>query len=464
VHKKFKKEGDKWVPISSEHSEFPEWIEIFATGTWTSAEGVTNEWSLEDLQEIVSSYDAVNSPAPIVIGHPETDSPAYGWIEALKVEGEKLLAKPGQLIDEFVDWVKRGLYKKISMAIYPDLTLKHVGFLGGTPPAVKGLKPVSFKTKKVGWTFEKEIEMAEGDREKEKQTQEARSKKYGIAIKEGGNVTKPGEWANVDDDDFLDPVNYRYPCPNADQTQAAAAYWGKEKNQEQYSSEERAIINKRLASKEKQYKIGEHSEKGAKKMDLGKFFSDLKALVIGAEKELVPDDPGRKFTEADVQAAEKRGKDLTFAEVEKERKEKEEAQKKLKEIEDKKRKDDIASFCETLCKDGKLTPALRKIIEPVMIAVSEIPDMIEFSEGVKKSRLEGIKDFLTELPKAVTFREVTPKEGPGSNGSAGEKLSALTKKKMEEKKDLSYSLAFAEVQKENPELAKEYLAEIKPKT
>ena len=90
-----------------------------------------------------------------------------------------------------------------------------------------------------------------------KEAQAARSKKYNIAIKDGGHVTKPGEWSSVSDDDFLDPVNYRYPCPNADQTRAAASYWGNPDNQSQYSSEEKAIINRRLAEMEKKFKIGD---------------------------------------------------------------------------------------------------------------------------------------------------------------------------------------------------------------
>ena len=71
-------------------------------------------------------------------------------------------------------------------------------------------------------------------------------------------------------------------------------------------------------------------------------------------------------------------------------------------------------------------------------------------------------DFISELPKVVTFKEVAGGDGPNTGGSASEKLSALTKQKMESKKDLSYGAAFAEVQKENLELAKELLAEVRP--
>lgn len=359
------------------------------------------------------------------------------------------------------------------------MTLRHIGFLGGAAPAVKGLKPVAFTRKKAGWQFEKpidrlkassevekEVKMAQTDREKEKQAQEARSKKYNIAIKEGGNVTKPSEWTNVDDDDFLDPVNYRYPCPNADQTRAAAAYWGKPDNQAQYSSEERALISKRLAAKEKQYKIGEHSEKGGRKMTVKEFIEKMKGFFMEAEKDLSDTDTRHvhevRFTEADIQAAEKRVKDAAFAEVEKQKKEKEEAQKKLKEIETKARKDGITSFCEGLAKEGKIIPAWTKMgIEEFLFNLND-GEKLKFAEGNEKSRSQWFMDFISELPKVVTFKKMTPDEGPGSGGTASEKLSVLVKTKMEAKKDLSYTMAFAEVQKENPELAKEALAEIRP--
>lgn len=140
--------------MTNQELNFPEWIEVFAKGRWTDAEGHTKDWTFEDLLKIASSYNPKNYEAPIVIGHPETDSPAYGWIEALKVEGNKLLAKPKQLLNELREWVRQGTYKKISISLFPDMTLRHVGFLGGVAPAVKDLKPVEFTNKKMAWTFE----------------------------------------------------------------------------------------------------------------------------------------------------------------------------------------------------------------------------------------------------------------------------------------------------------------------
>lgn len=120
------------------------WIEVFKTGIWTDSNGNTRAWTEEDLDKIASSYDPREHEAPIVIGHPKDNAPAYGWVEALKREGEKLLAKIKPTAKEFVEWVRKGLYKKVSISLYPDMRLRHVGFLGAVPPAVKGLSPVGF--------------------------------------------------------------------------------------------------------------------------------------------------------------------------------------------------------------------------------------------------------------------------------------------------------------------------------
>lgn len=52
---------------------------------------------------------------------------------------------------------------------------------------------------------------AKAAREAEKKAQESRSRKYGIRILAGGNVTKPAKYAGVPDAKFADSVNYRYP-------------------------------------------------------------------------------------------------------------------------------------------------------------------------------------------------------------------------------------------------------------
>jgi hypothetical protein len=119
-------------------------FEIFRTGTHTSLNGQSKNFSESDLDTIASSYNPSEHEAPIVIGHPETNAPAYGWIEKLKRVGDRLVAFPKQVSNEFSELVKSGAFKKRSISITPDLKLNHVGFLGAAAPAVKGLKDVEF--------------------------------------------------------------------------------------------------------------------------------------------------------------------------------------------------------------------------------------------------------------------------------------------------------------------------------
>ena len=121
------------------------WYEIFKVGTWVDASGKKRHYTRADLDLFVSQYNPADHEAPLVIGHPKTDDPAWGWAEDLKREGDLLFAKAQNVVPEFADMVKRGLFKKRSIAHYPDMRLKHIGFLGAVPPAVKGLTDIAFE-------------------------------------------------------------------------------------------------------------------------------------------------------------------------------------------------------------------------------------------------------------------------------------------------------------------------------
>jgi hypothetical protein len=138
----------------NEFKGFDDWIAVFKTGVHTDSKGRTRNWTDADLEEIINGYKPKEHEAPVVIGHPKEDSPAYGWVERLKKEGSTLLAKFRQVAPEFADMVKKGLFKKRSISLTPDLRLRHIGFLGATPPAIKGLPDVAFKEEKDEITLE----------------------------------------------------------------------------------------------------------------------------------------------------------------------------------------------------------------------------------------------------------------------------------------------------------------------
>ncbi|MBK7380295.1 MAG: hypothetical protein IPJ03_15130 [Ignavibacteriales bacterium] len=119
-------------------------FEIFKTGSHTSDKGITKDYSLDDLNFIAQSYEPSVQEAPIVIGHPVDSSPAYGWVESLKVVGDRLIAKAKDLIPEFKEALLNKLYKKRSISLDSEGKLRHIGFLGGALPAVKGLADIQF--------------------------------------------------------------------------------------------------------------------------------------------------------------------------------------------------------------------------------------------------------------------------------------------------------------------------------
>ncbi|MCK9210343.1 MAG: hypothetical protein M0P61_05835 [Ignavibacteriaceae bacterium] len=120
-------------------------FEILKTGSFTNSQGKEVNFSQSDLEKIASSYDPTISEAPIVIGHPKSNDPAYGWIDSLNVNGDKLIASASKIVPEFLNAVKEGLFKKRSVSLNPDNSLRHVGFLGAALPAVKGLADLQFE-------------------------------------------------------------------------------------------------------------------------------------------------------------------------------------------------------------------------------------------------------------------------------------------------------------------------------
>ena len=117
-------------------------LEIFYVGRHTDSSGNTRDWTHDDVQRIADHYNAQSDhEAPAVIGHPKEDKPAYGYAERLRFDEQsgKLYATWKLMKEGFVRVVKEGHFLKRSIALYPNGLLKHVGFLGAVPPALKGM-------------------------------------------------------------------------------------------------------------------------------------------------------------------------------------------------------------------------------------------------------------------------------------------------------------------------------------
>lgn len=135
---------------SSQNHDFAgleDWFEIFRSGTHVDSLGRKKTFTDSDLDSMVANHNA-DEPAPLVVGHPKDNDPAYGWSAGLKAEGGKLFAKGKDIIAEFSDAVEKKMYPNRSVSIVPTedggWKVRHIGFLGAKAPAVSGLAGINF--------------------------------------------------------------------------------------------------------------------------------------------------------------------------------------------------------------------------------------------------------------------------------------------------------------------------------
>lgn len=126
-------------------------LHIFRAGTYTALSGQPVTITPDDLAACAAAYDAARHEAPIVVGHPQTNGPAFGWIASLAAREGDLVAEPRDVAPEFAEAVRARRFAKISASFWPPShpenpaagvwSLRHVGFLGAAVPAVLGLRP-----------------------------------------------------------------------------------------------------------------------------------------------------------------------------------------------------------------------------------------------------------------------------------------------------------------------------------
>ena len=93
-------------------------IEIFRPGKFKAMNGKEIEFSSAMLQDIADIYNPSVSQAPLVIGHPKVEDPAYGWVKNLSFADGKLKAEPESVVEEFTGIVSAGLYKNVSASFF----------------------------------------------------------------------------------------------------------------------------------------------------------------------------------------------------------------------------------------------------------------------------------------------------------------------------------------------------------
>lgn len=396
VHQAGYKKDDQgnWMTMGN-HAE---WIPVFKTGEHTDSAGNTRTWTEQDLKSIVSKYNPAQHEAPVVIGHPEHNSPAWAWVDALKLEGQVLYAKLKDIVPEFADMVRKGLFKKRSISLYPDLTLRHIGYLGAMPPAVKGLADVAFgdKDKTI-------IEFNSDGLNRE-------SRSSGLNSLNGLNGFLKGEVRKMKMFDWLKtkataegvtledvPVNFSAQNPPPVPPPAGDI---------------KSLVDAEVA---KLVKVKEAEFAETQKTEAGK----LKAREDELQKK---------------EAAIKKAEITSFCEG---------LQKEGK-------------ITPAMMKHGIGVAGFLESIADIKTPV-EFSD-----GNTKKTQtpFEFMTSFLSAFKKQIEFSEIAGNEKDVKGGNAGEKISALIKQKMDGNKSMSYTQAFNEVQCENIALASEYAQEL----
>lgn len=122
-------------------------IPILRIGRYKDASGRNYDITSQVLKELVESFKS--KTAPLVKGHPTNDAPAMGWVEKLKIEGDKLLASFSEVTEAFQEEVAQSAFRNISASFFMPLSesnpakgkycLRHVGALGASRPAIPNL-------------------------------------------------------------------------------------------------------------------------------------------------------------------------------------------------------------------------------------------------------------------------------------------------------------------------------------
>lgn len=357
-------------------------VEVLRTGTHTASSGDQVTFTAADLDKIAAAYRPDFHEAPVVIGHPADNQPAFGWVKGLKRVGERLLATL-DVLPAFAETLRQGLFKKRSASIYADLDgqgpyLRHVGFLGAMPPAIKALADINLNDGADSQTFE-------------------------FARKED----QPMSWKDKVKNLFTQAVDE---IPEGVATPGASA-----------------------------------------------------ALAM-------PPATPVQFSEAEVKAREtaaaeaaaKRARDEAVAEFAEQQRQKD-AQTTLAA-----HQTAVKAKLDDLVKNAKVAPAWIKsgLTEFVEALPWGDAALVEFADAkgktTKKAPCDWFLEFLDGLPKFINLDEVAGRDKDTARvGGAGAKLEILTKQKLAANKGMAYAVAFAEVQTEHPDLAADYVSELK---
>ena len=320
-------------------------LQVFRAGRHMTMAGQSISFGEADLQATCRAYDPKLHEAPLVIGHPTHDGPAYGWVQSLAFSEGGIDATPDQVNTDFADMVAAGAFKKISASFYsPDSPqnptpgvyyLRHVGFLGAQPPSVKGLRSPSFADGEAGV-----VEFSEWD-----------------------DVDNASLWRRMREwligrfgQDEADKVVPGYTVQSLEQSAQD------EVRQEAADTADTAVATPAFAEPNSQL--------------------NKESIVTPAEKAALEAENARLASELAASRA------------------------RIAANEAAKAHNDNLAFCEALITQGRMLPAWRDMAVATLDHFAAQPAVLEFGEGEAKAPLaDAFKGMLTALPVQVEFGE-----------------------------------------------------------
>lgn len=394
-------------------------FQVFRSGTHKDSKGRKASWSNADLDKMVKLYNEGDHQAPIVIGHPKMDDPAWGWVDKLERKGNVLYAEAKSVVKEFAEAFDKGLYKKRSIAFYADMTLKHIGFLGAMPPAVKGLEDFlgfeeSDDDSSIEFSEEEVSEFADYDTT--------------------WNMNKVGQM-------FRSFREYLIEKSGIEVADRVAPAWKIE-----------SLENMKPTEKESDNNFNEKQTNQ----------KELEPMAMTPEEQVEFD----KLKKENANFSEE-SKTLT-TKLADETKRADEAEKKTKEFTEAKDESEVSEFCESLVKSGKLAAGNAAQAKVMLLNSKQTDKELCFGEGddsKKKSSFEMMKQMFSSAKSAVTFGEKATKEAVSEDAKDGDAdLSQFTEhgevdedraahynraKAYEKKHNVSFSEASAKTQPED---------------
>ncbi|HGN1836725.1 TPA: peptidase [Pseudomonas aeruginosa] len=350
------------------------------------------------LQEIAATYDPALSEAPLVIGHPKLNAPAYGWAKGLEVREGMLYAEPHQVVPEFAEAANRKMYKKRSASVYlPDSPgnpvpgkhyLRHIGFLGAVPPAIKGIPDAPFNFAEDDGALA--IEFAEAPYAVTGLTDILRRLRDFFVEREGAEradqLIPQWQLSSIEEDARRASVQDTAP-------QASALF------SEPVIEGVDAVAASAAAAEEPQ----------------GTVTPSDGASASAAEADRTSHPSQQDTTMPDEAALQERQRQLDEREQLLATREAQVAQQKAQE-----HRNEVTEFAEALVQAGRLLPRQKApVIELLVSLPTDTP--LEFAEGdgqVTKPAAEVLRSLLAELPKQVDFSEKSGDGGDLSFGSA----------------------------------------------